>query len=384
MALQTHPAVASMREVHWVVRMNYRGRTVSWGMIFAVCVLLGQERAWSWGHWVALVLQFVAYPQLSYLLARHSAEPVRSELRILTLDSFCFGLWMSWMGAPLWLAYALCACGAMTLAAFRGMGGLYQAVLAQASGALCGVLLWGFEFRPDMGPASTALSMASLTTYLWIFAHAVNVRTHRLNRIRWQLKDSERALQQQLLEISALQSQLREQANRDALTGLFNRRFLDATMDRELARCQRMAEPLSLILIDIDHFKNINDTFGHAAGDEVLRRLAFLLSTDARSSDVVCRHGGEEFLLMLPHMPLAVAMARAEHYRSMLESSVMLIEGKRMRCTLSAGVACYPVHGKGPSELMAAADSALYRAKRTGRNRIERAAEDLSTKSVPA
>ena len=132
------------------------------------------------------------------------------------------------------------------------------------------------------------LCIIGLTLYLVIVANVAYTRNHQLHRMRKQLQLDEQALQKQLDEINTLQRLLSDQANRDALTGLYNRRYLDSTLERELARCQREGLPLSLMLIDLDHFKRINDTYGHQAGDEVLKQLAGMLNAQARSADVVC------------------------------------------------------------------------------------------------
>jgi diguanylate cyclase len=359
------------RPPHWAVRMNYRIRALSWLAVLAVLVLEWRGAAWPLSVWALLLVQFGLYPQLAYVLARRSAKPLATELRTLGLDALCLGFWAAWLGAPLWLSYAMCTGSAMNLAAFKGRRGLGQALLLQACGAVLAVLLHGFRFQPDMGPVATVMCMVALSTYLLAFAQSSSNRTRRLHAIRLRLVESERAVQQQLTENQALQVRLKEQANHDALTGLFNRRFLDATLGRELIRCQREGLTLALIMVDLDHFKRVNDSAGHLVGDEVLRRVASLLNHDSRGSDVVCRYGGEEFLLMLPNMRLNTALERAEHYRESLASSSLLIEGQRLRVTLSAGVACYPEHGQLPGELLAAADRALYQAKSRGRNRVE-------------
>lgn len=364
------------RPPHWVVRMNYRNRAVSWLAVMGVVAWQWWASPWPWFWWVGLGLQFALYPQLAYLFARLSDDPLAFELRTMTFDSLAIGFWVAWLGAPLWLAYALCVCGAMNLAAFKGPRGLLISILLQCVGAALAVLVHGFQFQPDLAPGPTALCMLALSAYMLAFAHGANERTRKLHAIRMRLTDSERALQRQLAENQVLQVRLSEQANRDSLTGLFNRRFLDSTLGRELIRCQREGQPLALIVIDIDHFKKVNDNAGHPVGDEVLRRVAFLLSHESRASDVVCRHGGEEFLLMLPNMPLSAALERAEHYRESLAGSTLLIEGQRLRITLSAGVASYPEHGQLPGELLAAADKALYLAKSRGRNRVEVAQAD--------
>jgi diguanylate cyclase (GGDEF)-like protein len=178
------------------------------------------------------------------------------------------------------------------------------------------------------------------------------------------------ALQKQLHEIHALQALLSEQVTRDPLTGLYNRRYLDTTLERELVRCRREGQPLSLMLIDIDHFKQTNDTYGHQAGDEVLKQLAALLTEQARAADVPCRFGGEEFLLLLPGMPQDVALERAEQWRRTFEATTFVFGEFRIHVTLSFGIATYPGHGTSAAALIRCADRALYRAKKEGRNRV--------------
>src|SRR5690606_27163483 len=153
------------------------------------------------------------------------------------------------------------------------------------------------EIAPATGTLTTALCMLTLFLYLMSFGHDAYARALQLRRTRDRLRDNEQALQRQLAEIQALQCQLKQQAERDPLTGLFNRRYLTATMDRELARVRRDGRPMSLMLIDVDRFKSINDVLGHQAGDECLTRLAALLKANTRESDVVCRWGGDEFLV---------------------------------------------------------------------------------------
>jgi diguanylate cyclase (GGDEF)-like protein len=183
--------------------------------------------------------------------------------------------------------------------------------------------------------------------------------------------DVNRTLHRNFQEIDVLHDQLREQANRDALTGLFNRRYLDSTLDRELARCKRDGQPLALIMIDIDHFKQINDTYGHQAGDEILLKLGTLLAGMARAGDVACRYGGEEFLLLIPTMPLDAAVVRAGELRTTFGEMVVPFGEFRLKATLSIGVSAYPGHGVSAEELIRHADKALYRAKHGGRNRVE-------------
>ena len=178
-------------------------------------------------------------------------------------------------------------------------------------------------------------------------------------------------LMERLGEIQSLQEQLREQAIRDVLTGLFNRRYLDEVFERELARAMREGHPLTVMMLDLDHFKKLNDTYGHQAGDEVLKALGNMLRKNARTEDIPCRYGGEEFLLLLPNMSLPDACMRAEQLREKFESMHIVFGQFSMAGTLSIGIATFPGHGRTRDELIEGADQALYTAKHNGRNRVE-------------
>lgn len=166
-----------------------------------------------------------------------------------------------------------------------------------------------------------------------------------------------------------LRETLRQQSVRDPLTGLYNRRFLEETLDRELSRLERRNLPLSLIMIDVDNFKNFNDTFGHEAGDAVLRDLGGVLQRYVRGSDIACRYGGEEFIVILPEADIEIGRQRAEILREAARELRLIHDGKSLGAvTLSLGVACSPEHGRRREHLLQAADAALYEAKNSGRN----------------
>jgi len=169
-------------------------------------------------------------------------------------------------------------------------------------------------------------------------------------------------------EVLKLQEQLREQAHHDSLTGLYNRRYLEETMGREIIRAERYGQPIGVVMCDLDHFKLVNDTYGHLVGDEVLRASAELLRTNSRGSDIVCRFGGEEFLLLLFDTPPDIAYQRAEELRASL--AAQQTGNSVIRVTASFGVASYPVDGKTQDALISAVDTAMYQAKKTGRNRV--------------
>jgi diguanylate cyclase (GGDEF)-like protein/PAS domain S-box-containing protein len=168
-----------------------------------------------------------------------------------------------------------------------------------------------------------------------------------------------------------LQESLRDQAIRDPLTGLFNRRYMEESLERELRRARRRSIPLGVIMIDIDHFKRFNDTFGHAAGDTLLREIGTLLQHHTRGEDIACRYGGEEFTLILLEASADDTGERARRLRE--EAGRLRVEYGHQplgNITISAGVAVFPEHGHAVEELLKAADAALYRAKAGGRDRV--------------
>jgi diguanylate cyclase (GGDEF)-like protein/PAS domain S-box-containing protein len=168
-----------------------------------------------------------------------------------------------------------------------------------------------------------------------------------------------------------LRDALRELALRDGLTGLYNRRYMEDALNRELHRSERSGKPLAVVMIDIDHFKGFNDKYGHDAGDFVLSALARAIITKIRPSDMACRYGGEELAVVLPEASLANACERAEQMRLAIRDTNLTHLGQTLPApTASFGVAVYPANGSKPADLLKAADDALYRAKRDGRDRI--------------
>lgn len=169
-----------------------------------------------------------------------------------------------------------------------------------------------------------------------------------------------------------LRDQLRDQSIRDPLTGLFNRRYMLETCRREFSRAARAGQPVSVLSLDVDHFKKYNDNHGHDAGDMVLRAVGECMETTFRNEDVPCRFGGEEFVVLLPGASMEIAARRAEQLRSKVESLIVrYLEKNLPRITISVGVAAFPNVGDTPETILKAADEALYRAKAGGRNRVE-------------
>ncbi len=237
-------------------------------------------------------------------------------------------------------------------------------------------LLDGFQyFGPDddrlPGWAVKALAGAILAVFA---ASLLAIYYFRINRRLLQAETVARlanqALTEKLAEIRELHRRLRDQAIRDPLTGLYNRRYLDETLERELARAKREGYPICLALIDLDHFKEVNDTYGHQAGDEVLQSLGRLLKSCAREGDIPCRYGGEEFVLLMAGMPPEAGLQRAEEWRREFAAQPVGHGGIEIAVTMSVGISNFPRHAAGAAGLMDEADKALYRAKESGRNRV--------------
>jgi diguanylate cyclase (GGDEF)-like protein/PAS domain S-box-containing protein len=184
------------------------------------------------------------------------------------------------------------------------------------------------------------------------------------------LSNTNKLLNEQLDEIRALRDQLRDQATRDPLTNLFNRRYLEETLLKELARASRENYPVCVIMMDIDRFKRVNDTCGHKVGDDVLQSLASLITLHIRRFDTACRYGGEEFVIVMPKLSDETARERAEFLRREFANMPLPCMNMKTSPTLSIGLASYPSDGFETEQLLDAADRALYTAKSSGRNRV--------------
>lgn len=235
------------------------------------------------------------------------------------------------------------------------------------SGPLCG----HFTHPPDRGYACLPLTVQGETLgLLHLDTAPMGLPEHHDTQHQLAIAVGE-AIKLSLANLR-LRRRLHDQATRDPLTGLYNRRYLDDTLPRELHRALRQGTPLCVAMLDLDHFKQFNDTFGHEAGDVLLREASSALRDGLRKSDIACRYGGEEFLLVLPDSALEDTILRVEDIRLRLDRMEIRHDGRRLPgISFSAGIAASPEHGSTPEELLRAADGALYAAKEAGRNRIQ-------------
>ena len=200
---------------------------------------------------------------------------------------------------------------------------------------------------------------------------AIKQDVTRRQRNEAALAQAHTELEARVAEVESLSRLLHEQAVRDPLTGLHNRRFLNEAIARDVARTVRSGEPLAVAIIDVDNFKQVNDRFGHGVGDLVLKALADVLRSQVRASDLACRLGGEEFVVVLPGAPLVVAEQCANRWRRAFAAAVVETgSGLQVQATVSIGVALHHGAHDAFERTLSRADAALYEAKRAGRNRV--------------
>ena len=221
-----------------------------------------------------------------------------------------------------------------------------------------------FEIAPgNMKPFSQLLQEA-------------NEELSRLNlsyeQLAMELKQAKERAEKLAHELKGANEQLRELALRDGLTGLYNHRHFLAVLDKEVERATRYKRPFSLILFDLDHFKQVNDTHGHVRGDIVLKAISALVQKKVRLSDVVARYGGEEYVVVLPETDIQGAVKLAERLRRDVEKAVIAARNITIRVTISLGITAYTPGTiiKSNADVIDAADKALYHSKNTGRNKL--------------
>ena len=359
-------APASTTKPHWIVATHYRVRATSFAFAGLVTSVLLSNQLAPQRLWVVLVLLFFIYPHLAYVHARRAQDSRRAEFLNLHIDTVLLGLWTGLLGWPLWITFMLCITSTVNRVLGHGFrGGLWAMAVYFGAGS---VVWFGWtDGRWRLAEDQVeVMYLCAIGTFVYLMgvAQIAHARTASLRKTRQEL-------QRRVAEVENLQEQLLDQAIRDPLTDLYNRRHFDPSFEREWARCQRQHQVMSLMVLDIDHFKKVNDQHGHDAGDEVLRAVAHTLTQFFRNEDLVARLGGEEFAVLMPGIGAEACVQRAEALRERLAAQqVALPHGGELAVTVSIGVASYPAQGEDPAHLMRSADQALYAAKRGGRNAV--------------
>ena len=296
--------------------------------------------------WALLALNGFAWPHLAYRMARRSRDPRRAELHNLMFDSACGGAWVAAIGFNLVPSAVLVAMLAMDKAAVGGVRFLARCLNAQIVAGALVALVNNFWLHLDSGFVAVVASLPLLLAY----PPTVGYNAYRLARRVRQQNDV-------LATLSTL----------DGLTRLMNRVYWERAVETEFQRCRRIGHSSALLMLDIDHFKAVNDAHGHQVGDEALRAVATILRDSLRMHDIAGRYGGEEFGVVLPGIDARGAAALAERIRRKIESSV--VEPRRgVRVTASIGYAALGNDDHDPGAWIARADRALYAAKAAGRN----------------
>jgi len=301
--------------------------------------------------WIMLIVHGLGWPHVAYLLAARSKDPNRAEFRNLLLDSVGGGVWIAAMNFNLAPTVVIVAMQAMDKAAIGGLRLMGRCLLAQLAAVVAVAAL--FQIAPQVLYSGQIARLAS-GPLLFVFPIMVGLTAYQLSR----------RVRQQNRELAAL-------SRTDGLTRLPNHTAWLEAVEREFARSKREGSSMAVLMLDLDHFKTINDAHGHPAGDEVLRGVAEVLQEALRLHDVPGRYGGEEFGVLLAGSDAASAEAIAERIRRKIEWASFAGE---LKVTASVGCAALDAKDVFAASLVARADRALYAAKAAGRNRAMRAA----------
>jgi diguanylate cyclase len=299
--------------------------------------------------WAALVFSAIAWPHLALWIGTRSRNPFRAELCSLMVDSALGGAWIALMQFNLLPSVVLLIMLSMDKMAVGGAWFLARCTTVLLLSCVAVSAATGFQVRPYTSMVQIIGSLPLLTLYPLV----VGLTAYRLAR---RLRE-----QHQLVS---------EMSRTDLLSGLLNRRYWEEAVAGHFERCLANGRSASLLMLDIDHFKSINDRHGHGAGDEVIRNVAAILRSSLRADDVPGRYGGEEFGILLPDTPAAGAELIAERLRKRIEGTTLTRFG--LRVTVSIGIAEMRAQDVEYTVAIAHADRALYAAKARGRNRSER------------
>ena len=331
-------------------RRLYPPRVFGLAIAFPPVAVVFYEQNAPWHFWVFALFCGFVWPHLAYWRSRRSDNPTATEYRNLMTDSTLAGFMLPMMSFNLLPVLVILTMIGLVTTTVGGTRLLLKGCLGMAVGTFCG-WLWALMVVPvyTLQLAPSLLTLVASAPLMVAFPVSIGFMTYRLSR-----------------RLTEQRQELEQISRTDGLTQLYNRRYWEETVYHEFERHKRYQLPLSLIMIDIDHFKNVNDEFGHLAGDQMLSEISQVLSNSLRQSDVAGRYGGEEFGLLLPGTNLAGAMLFAERLRLMVH--VLTVKPYAARCTISLGVAELDGNVHNYRQLIECADSALYEAKRLGRN----------------
>ena len=326
----------------------YKSRTLGLTLGF-VCVAAAiyplDKSAWVWG---VMIANAFIWPHVAYQWSRHSKNSLRSEHRNLLFDSFCGGFWVGAMQFNPLPSVTTLSMMTMNNVAIGGPRFMLAGWVAQALGIGASMLV----FTPAVTALTSEVQLYACLPILMLYPLALGWICYR-----------------QAVTLARHKRELLALSRTDSLSGLLNHGAWKDHLEIEFQRCRRDQQGAAIALIDIDHFKTINDTYGHVTGDIVLRQLSKVLRQNLRATDLAGRYGGDEFCVILPDMPLNRATEVMDALRDRF-NSLAYAQDPTLRASLSIGLAPYrPAHGDATSWLNDA-DQALYEAKSSGRNRV--------------
>lgn len=349
LVLQTLLMETETSQTRFVERI-FRLRALGLGLgFFVVAAVLYENGAAPW-KWALLAIHGFLWPHLARQFSQHSADPERTEINNLLIDSAMGGVWIALMQfnlVPSALLLVMLAIDKISVGGWRLLG---RAFAVQVAACALAAAANGFAFQPQ----SSMLTVLCSLPFLIGYPLAISTATFLLAR-----------------SASRHNRMLARQTRVDASTGLLNRPSWEAAVDSELRRFKRGGAAGALMMIDIDHFKDINDRYGHLAGDEVIRTTAAVIQGCIREVDIPGRYGGDEFGLLLAHTGTHAALLAAERIRQRVIETVFE-RAPDVRCTLSIGIAQATRGMEDVHAWISQADAALYRAKTLGRNQTAR------------
>lgn len=350
-----------------LARRVYLPRIVGLG-IGALCAGAGlyQANAPSW-IWGVLVVYCYAWPHIAFRMSIRSASPFATERRNVLVDSFAGGVWAVAMAFNVLPSVLLLAALAMNNFATGGTRLFGRGLVAHMAGAGAALLIMGLKFQPEPTFLTVLLCVPFLLSYPLVLGVVMYRLSIELSRRKDALAQEKRRADEANLTTTRI---LAELASRDELTGLFNRRRMSELLAQQRMACKRAGDGFAVALVDLDHFKRINDTHGHAMGDSVLRAFAEQASAAIRGTDIVGRWGGEEFLVIYPRSTAHEAAQGAARLRECVAAAVVTTPGGQpLTFTVSIGLTEH-VPRESVDALVERADRAMYQAKSQGRNRV--------------
>lgn len=360
------PAAAAPRGLG-LARRVYLPRTVGLG-IGSLCAGAGmyQANAPTW-IWAVMLVYCGVWPHLAYQISAHSASPFDAERRNVLIDSFGGGVWAVAMAFNLLPSVLLLAALALNNVATGGVKFFGKGLVANAAGAVVAVLALGLKFHPETSFVTILWCVPFLLSYPLVLGVVMYRLSIELSRRKHELVAEKRRADEANLTKTRV---LAELASRDELTGLYNRRHMSELLAQHRLAGKRAGDGFAVALVDLDQFKRINDTHGHAVGDSVLRTFAERAGAVMRATDTIGRWGGEEFLVIYSRSTAREAAQGAARLCECAASAVVTTpSGEALTFTVSVGVAEH-VPPESIESLVERADRAMYEAKSQGRNRV--------------